>query len=231
MIFSNVKMACQHFDIINNVECKNKCYQLILFNLHNKYYCYYHYNNYYKKIIILIQKNYRKYKNKTKALITIQKIYRGYKCRRLLNNIYKKLPSDLQLHVLFYITEKHYYNKYLISLGNIISKKILHLNQNINYAISTVLFNSNNYDTFVTILSLISQNELLSIYKLYPKYHCILKKNQKLTSSIINLKNRLIMFNYNLYHSDYIDIYITFNHFYKKLLDYLEPDMFISDDA
>lgn len=33
-------------------------------------------------------------------IVIIQKIYRGYKVRRILNNIYFKLPRDLQAHIL-----------------------------------------------------------------------------------------------------------------------------------
>jgi hypothetical protein len=33
-------------------------------------------------------------------IVIIQKIYRGYKVRRILKNIYFKLPKDLQLHIL-----------------------------------------------------------------------------------------------------------------------------------
>ena len=33
-------------------------------------------------------------------IVTIQKIYRGYKKRKCLNNIFKRLPRDLQIHIL-----------------------------------------------------------------------------------------------------------------------------------
>jgi hypothetical protein len=33
-------------------------------------------------------------------IVIIQKIYRGHKVRRILNNIYFKLPRDLQAHIL-----------------------------------------------------------------------------------------------------------------------------------
>jgi hypothetical protein len=33
-------------------------------------------------------------------IVTIQKIYRGYKVRKILTNIYFKLPRDLQVHIL-----------------------------------------------------------------------------------------------------------------------------------
>lgn len=38
-----------------------------------------------------------------KYAITIQSIYRGYKKRKYLNNIYNKLPDDLQNHILYFI--------------------------------------------------------------------------------------------------------------------------------
>lgn len=39
-------------------------------------------------------------------IVIIQKIYRGYKVRRILNNIYFKLPRDLQAHILSFNTIK-----------------------------------------------------------------------------------------------------------------------------
>jgi len=39
-------------------------------------------------------------------IVIIQKIYRGYKVRRILNNIYFKLPKDLQAHILSFNTIK-----------------------------------------------------------------------------------------------------------------------------
>ena len=39
-------------------------------------------------------------------IIIIQKIYRAYKVRRILNNIYFKLPRDLQAHILSFNTIK-----------------------------------------------------------------------------------------------------------------------------
>jgi hypothetical protein len=39
-------------------------------------------------------------------IVIIQKIYRGHKVRRILNNIYFKLPRDLQAHVLSFNTIK-----------------------------------------------------------------------------------------------------------------------------
>jgi len=39
-------------------------------------------------------------------IVIIQKIYRGHKVRRILNNIYFKLPRDLQAHILSFNTIK-----------------------------------------------------------------------------------------------------------------------------
>ena len=40
-------------------------------------------------------------------IVIIQKIYRGHKVRRILNNIYFKLPRDLQAHILSFNTIKN----------------------------------------------------------------------------------------------------------------------------
>lgn len=205
-------MRCQCINITNNLRCKNKTNSLTLFKYHNKYYCYYHI---------------RYYSNK--SIIIIQKIYRGYKSRRILDNIYKRLPWDAQCHILSYMKEKYYYNKYLSTIGNIVSKKIIKLNDDLTNAIYLTRYEDDN--SFDTMISIINDENSLKTYKMYTKYHYVVKNNENLSNSINNLKYKLIMFNYNLYHSNYIDIYFNFNHFYQLMLHYVEPDMFISHDA
>lgn len=63
----------------------------------------------------------------------IQKIYRGYKCRRILNNIYKKLPDDLKSYIIHKYLRRDYYDYlYNKNLSTIINKKIY---DNINFLI------------------------------------------------------------------------------------------------
>ena len=100
------KRRCQCKNITNNLICKNKFYKFNILN--NKKFCTFHYkyySNYYATII--------------------QKIYRSYKCRKIINNIYIKLPNDLQNKIINYIREKYYYQKYLKKLDTLVSKKLI----------------------------------------------------------------------------------------------------------
>lgn len=47
----------------------------------------------------------------SQQIVIIQKIYRGHKVRRVLNNIYFKLPRDLQAHILSFNTIKTHRTK------------------------------------------------------------------------------------------------------------------------
>ena len=63
------------------VNCKK--YKFPTFLLCKNLYCVNHARLHYNNIIVIIQK-----------------IYRGYKVRKILKNIYFKLPRDLQVHIL-----------------------------------------------------------------------------------------------------------------------------------
>ena len=82
--------------------CACKKYKFPIFCLYNKLYCTNHSTLLYNKSIVLIQK-----------------IYRGYKKRKCLNNIFKRLPRDLQIHILEFNTIKHKKN---ICITNLIDK-------------------------------------------------------------------------------------------------------------
>ena len=85
----------------------NKCCKKAgQYYINNKFLCHNHCVLQYKKYIVIIQK-----------------WYKGYKCRRYLNNIYYKLPYELQAHISKFINKKHYDNMYNRSIYNIIIKK------------------------------------------------------------------------------------------------------------
>jgi hypothetical protein len=91
-------------------------------------------------------------------IVIIQKIYRGHKVRRILNNIYFKLPRDLQAHILSFNTIKtNMSNKkdYLI-IANIIASATHKINDFHNL--------SNNKITLQEI------NEMLVILIKYKNY-------------------------------------------------------------
>ena len=58
-----------------------------------------------------------------KYAIYIQKVYRRYKCNKYLNNIYKKLPEDLQILIKYNINKNLYIDKENKIISKIIYKK------------------------------------------------------------------------------------------------------------
>ena len=58
-------------------------------------------------------------------IITIQRIWVGFRIRKLYNTIYKRLPTELQHKILFYIRENFLVKKYHHNIiGKIMHKKI-----------------------------------------------------------------------------------------------------------
>lgn len=148
--------------IINNKKkCKNKIYNLNV--------CLNHFKLLYFKYIIIIQKN-----------------IRGYIIKKKYNNIYKKLPIDLQHKIINYINKDYYYKKYILKLNKIIL--------NYSYKLHYHLFNN---EIFII-------NDFIKIYNLYIKYYNIIPIN--------NLKHVYIIgyyvYNYYnlLYNNGLIDV-------------------------
>lgn len=92
----------------------------------------------------------------TKYALIIQKIYKGYKCRRYLNNIFFKLPNDVQDIILNKINKDLYYKQYYKTINKIIYNNVYKLH---NYKFSADHF---------------SISYILNCYKLYIKYHKII---------------------------------------------------------
>ena len=84
--------------------CKIKNKNLYVIN--NKYYCRIHFNYNFVKFIIIIQK-----------------YWRSYYCRTKVNNIYKKLPYDLQQNILWYMKKHYYYINLTQSINEILKKR------------------------------------------------------------------------------------------------------------
>jgi len=91
-------------------------------------------------------------------IIIIQKIYRGYKVRRILNNIYFKLPRDLQTHILSFNCGK------TIETKNTETIKIITSIKQATYKINDFHNLSNNKITLHEI------NNILVILIKYKKY-------------------------------------------------------------
>ena len=154
---------CQCRNITNNKICLHKSKNLFIIN--NKRYCNFH-------------MNYYMYKYATK----IQSLYRGYKKRKYLNNIYIKLPDDIQNHILYFITKDFYIEKLNNKLDLLVTNKIN------NYIVD---FNNKlNIDKNVpfSLLNYLVHNEknILHIYKLFIKYKSILSYKVILHNNLIN---------------------------------------------
>ena len=144
-------------------------------------------------------------------IIRIQKTYRGYKCRKKLKTIFYKLPTDIQKHIISFISEDNTYNTYYNKLRTIIFNKTSKL-----YYINTI-------PTSMTF------GYIYNAYKLYVKYYKIIYLNDLkyvfvLSEDLINiiyhifLENNLIDYSDNIYKS--ID-FANSQHYYLKLLKLL----------
>lgn len=163
------------------------------------------------------------------SIIKIQKIFRGYKTRKKIDNIYKKLPKDIQNIILNYINLPIYYNNYYKVLRNIINKKIyklLYYNHNnkltIDY-INNCFYYINKYHFIMNIneikILFVLADDLQSIINNYIYNYVnyqvdisiwnnnvladIIKFENISFDKIIVLYNRIIHFNgtYNYYYS------------------------------
>ena len=164
-------MRCQFINKTNNRVCKNKSF---LF-LDDKRCCKFHYKYY--------MNNY---------VITIQKYYRAYKNKKVVNNIYLKLPDDLQRKIVFHMREEIYYNKYKKSIKNIIDNRLKISKIDIE---NKFVYTKDNYRLMNSLLVEENRKLLLTNINLYKKY-----------SKLLNFEN--------------YDIYSIKYYIYIKLLDY-----------
>jgi hypothetical protein len=151
-------IRCQIINTTNNLKCKHKTRNPFLIN--GRYLCAQHFRYYYGEY-------YTTY---------IQKLYRGYKQRRIIHNIYKKLPSDLQRKILYYTREQHYYEKYISTISKIVNPKIFKYLIDIpsEHGMLAVLYNSG-YNNINKFLYMIQNLPYLSyIHSIYLKYYCII---------------------------------------------------------
>jgi hypothetical protein len=104
--------------------------------------------------------------NYIKYIITIQKYYKGFKCRKKLNNIYKKLPDELQRIILFYIKEPVLYKNYCTTLNRIIRKKttdVLNIRYNHDHK-PNILYYIKTYEYFNKYRTIMYINDLKFLY-------------------------------------------------------------------
>ena len=149
-------MSCCY--ITNNItQCKRSHTFSILINKKPYNYCNQHCNISVKKYILIIQKN-----------------WRGFKSRTKINNLFILLPRELQEKVIFHMSSSLYFHKQYSVICNIIYKKINKFCENVNY--DAIIF-IKTHDIKVYLSS--SQiNELSALLKLIIKYNIILCKKK-----------------------------------------------------
>ena len=126
-------------------------------------------------------------KNNNKNATLIQSYYKSYYIQKKMNNIYKKLPIDIQKHVLYFIRQDYYIEKLNKKLNLIISNKIN------NYIIDFNDRLNNDYKIPFTLITHINSNEknIIHIYKLFIKYKTILKNRSMLFNNLLYNLNQI----------------------------------------
>ena len=205
---------CKFRNITDNYICKNRIKNPFIIN--NKILCKLHYKYYYND-----------------SALTIQRYYKGFKQRKILNNIYKKLPTDIQYIVIDYMREEIYYKNYLKTIGNIVEKKILNT---IKYFYDEILneININDNELMYQIFQKLFLNEdyIVNNFKLYTKYYYVLKNKNMLNKSILIEFQQLLYDNVQLLHlTNYIEFYNLLFKIQYKIEQYLFPLIFISSES
>ena len=189
------------------IVCRKIKYPVFL--LYNKNYCINHAKLYYNNYII-----------------RIQKIYRGYKLRKYINNIFFKLPRDIQIHIINFnkINHKKYtefikkkiykynykinnfvninkYEIYLFELNNILNNLILYYNIIDTKWINYYKFYFNNIHYILSILTynvVLPSNINLTIYESLNLYPNLINNNFNKEASIII--NKILVFNSKIFY-------------------------------
>ena len=138
------------------------------------------------------------------SIIKIQKIFRAYKTRKKINNIYKKLPSDIQYIILYYINLPIYYNNYYKKIRNIVNKKTKDL-----------LYYDYTSDNKLSI------DYISNCFYYINKYHLIMNINEIKILFVMNEDLRFIVNNfiYN-YINHQVDISIWNNNVLTEIINF-----------
>ena len=159
---SSTYYRCKIINTTNNLVCKNKsCTDYFIFQIKC---CAYHYNYYGYKYATIIQS-----------------FYRGIKSRKWLNNIYKKLPDDVQNIIKYYINKELYIKKYLKTLTKIVMKKIDNFIYNmdlVTYNLSGCMFQVN-HNKLIEFSNYVFENNnlILKNWNLYFKYFTLFSQD------------------------------------------------------
>lgn len=138
------------------------------------------------------------------SIIKIQKIFRAYKRRKKINNIYKKLPRDIQDIILHYINLPIYYTNYYKKIRNIVNKKTKDL-----------LYYDYTSDNKLSI------DYISNCFYYINKYHLIMNINEIKILFVLNDDLRFIVNNYIYnYINHQIDISIWNNNVLTEIINF-----------
>lgn len=165
----------------NGRSCLNR--HFTLYNYNNKNICIFHYNFYI-----------------TKFAIIIQAFYRGYKQRKLIKNVYSKLPDDIQYEILHNIRQEYYHKKKLKTIENILINKLKKFSCDIFAAYDDDQFVHFKYFEYVVK----NRDYIIHMYKLYVKYSQILsdnfiKNSHNLTDNLILMNFKIVDYKYRIF--------------------------------
>ena len=203
---------CQCKNLTNNKICsrKSKIMHIVNFKRYCTFHYYYHMHSFAK---------------------TIQKIYRGYRIRKFLNNVYYKLPDDLQFYVSKVIQRDNSYQKYKELLNNIVSKKISEV---INSSITNYQTDLHIPFTFLNYL-LDNNKKIQKIFILFKKYESILCNKDFMEYDLKQILKK-IQITLNIYEYKIFNAYTNHIHnvayvLYHRLDNIMYPNTLISSES
>ena len=215
------KLRCEFINSTNNKRCKHKFVMTqgnsLLHKYNNKHYCLQHINN----ININDVKLGFKYKN---SALLIQKNYRGYKIRKILKNVYKKLPCDIQSYIINKFVREEYYNKkFNKSLEKVINNK---LSKEIDIIDGCLQVSHENFINYISD----NDKKIINYYYLCNKYKKLINETNFMDmKKIINKFRYCVRIFYSeFYITNYIDneifrYYFKLKNIYYKCEAYLYP--------
>ena len=160
-------------------------------------------NDYFDKVVCnnKIKCNYYNHK---KYILKIQKVYRGYYIRKKINNIYNKLPDDLQKHIIDFANYDFYMGKRNKTIFNILKNKIDSFNNNYY-----IIYHTETIDTLMDYIFM-NYKYIEYIYKLYKKYKKIIDYfDNNLLYSCRTKKNLIILSKSIAYKVNQYDVMIN----------------------
>jgi len=194
---------CQCINVTNKKICAIKSKNLTTIN--NKKYCKLH--------MIYYQSKY--------ALI-IQKWYKGFRHRKLLKNIYKKLPTDLQSKIIFHVRQDFHYKKYISILTYIVNVKLIY------YLLDVYHHSALNVLTEYVCLN---TNYIENICKLFNKYHRLVRFYVRHLMKTHLPQIRLAINEFEIYDQTTTYVYNIMDLLYYKMDAYIYPRTILSSES